>query len=162
MKRSAVISEDGLYRYELRRVWDPLKPLINFVLLNPSKADAQIDDQTVRRLIRFARTWGFGGIIVTNLYAYRSTNPRKLWDVIDPVGPENERYLKAAAQEADKVVCAWGANASLERAEDVRRLLLHARDGAFIPNVLYCFGKTKGLGPKHPLRLNSNTELRAM
>ena len=162
MKRSAVISEDGIYRYELRRVWDSTNPLINFVLLNPSKADAEINDATVRRLIGFAKLWGFGGMITTNLYAFRSTDPKKLWTVFDPVGPENERYLKNAALESTKVVCAWGANASLERAEDVRRLLLNRRDGIFIPNILYCFGKTKNGEPKHPVRLASNTELVVM
>lgn len=81
MIRSAVISKDGLYRYTLRRVWDESKPLLNFVLLNPSKADAETDDATVRRCIGFAKLWGFGGIVITNLYAYRSTDPKKLWRV---------------------------------------------------------------------------------
>ena len=159
MKSNAVISEDGLYRYSLSREWDHRKPAINFVMLNPSTANAEKDDATIRRCISFAALWGYGGLIVTNLYAYRSTEPRKLWSVIDPVGPENEKYLILLAHIAKKVVCAWGANAPLERAEDVRRILLATRAGLYTPNVLYCVGKTKNGEPKQPVRLAANTQL---
>lgn len=159
MKSAAIISEDGSYRYSLSREWDHRKPAINWVMLNPSTATAEKDDATIRRIINFSARWGFGGLIVTNLYAFRSTDPQKLWYCIDPVGPENDKYLILFAHKASKIVCAWGANATLERAEDVRRLLLSTRDGVHTPNVLYCLGKTKNGEPKHPVRLAANTQL---
>lgn len=172
MKSEAVISEDGIYRYSLSREWEHRKPAINWVMLNPSTATAEKDDATIRRIINFSARWGFGGLIVTNLYAFRSTDPKKLWNVIDPVGPSNDWYIKHAAQYSARVVCAWGANATLNRAEDVKRILKLARcfshkkdtapGGVDLKPALYCLGKTKNGEPKHPVRLRADTELVVM
>jgi hypothetical protein len=106
----ALLSDDGLYRFRLWRTWC-LRPgtarVVNFVMLNPSAADAARDDPTVRRCAGFARRWGFDGLTVTNLYALRAADPRRPWAAPDPVGPANDEHL-AEARAAALVVCAWG------------------------------------------------------
>jgi hypothetical protein len=83
---------------------------VNFVMLNPSTADAVQDDPPVRRCVAFARAWGYGGLVITNLYALRATDPGALWRAADPVGPDNEEYLRRHATRAALVVCAWGTH----------------------------------------------------
>jgi hypothetical protein len=87
---SAVFSPDETWRYELRRVWDPTRPSMAFVGLNPSTADARHDDPTVRRCINFAKRWGFGGLIMLNAFAFRAADPREMMAAADPVGPDND------------------------------------------------------------------------
>lgn len=100
MTGGAHLSACGAYRYALRRTWDPARPAALFVGLNPSTADAERDDPTTRRCVRFARDWGFGGLLVGNLFAYRATRPRDLRAAAEPVGPENDWWLAALAREA--------------------------------------------------------------
>jgi hypothetical protein len=107
--KSAILSDCGTYRYELRRTWDE-RPPVGWIMLNPSTADASEDDPTIRRCMAYARTWGHGGIVVRNLYALRSTDPRALKTHPNPVGPENARYLLRCAGDP-YTVCAWGNNA---------------------------------------------------
>lgn len=106
---SAEFSPCLRYRYFLRRIWDDAKPLCAWVMLNPSTADAQADDPTIRKCIGFSRKWGCGGIFVANLYAWRATEPDELLTVADPVGPDNERWLQQAAK-CGMVVLGWGAH----------------------------------------------------
>lgn len=106
--KGAVISGCKKYRYVLWRRWSPSKPLVNFVMLNPSKADAYADDPTIRRCIGFANGWGYGGIIVTNLYGYRATYPGDLHWVDNPIGEKNDEYIQTVAQQSPLIVCAWG------------------------------------------------------
>lgn len=150
--RTAVISECGRYRYELRRVWDPTGPLLEFIMLNPSTADASIDDPTIRRIAGsaerpgFARRWGYGGIVVRNLYALRATNPEVLLNYSgDAYGPRNDRYI--ADDAADCTIVAWGAHPATlsERATAVIEVL-----GFFRPR-LFCLGTNQNGSPKHPL-----------
>jgi hypothetical protein len=151
----AVFSDDGLYRYELRRTWGDGPPVL-WLMLNPSTADAVEDDPTVRRCMRFARAWErYGGIIVCNLFALRSTDPAGLQKVDDPVGPDNDKHIDGCAQEAGLVVCAWGNHGYYKgRAMDVSRRLIH--DGF----VLWCFGVSKhGCHPLHPLYLPKTSRL---
>lgn len=137
------------YRYELSRVWsmDP-KRFCMFVMLNPSTADAQLDDPTIRRCIGFAKSWGYDGLYVGNVYAYRSTDPKQLWAVDDPVGPENDACLKEMAHRCDLVVAAWGTNARLERIGCVLGALRYS-------NNVHYLELTKARQPKHPLYLKS-------
>ena len=90
----APITEDGKYRYYLTRVWDYKKPTLLFIMLNPSIADSNNDDPTIRRVVDFAEYWGYGGIYVGNLYAFRSTDPKGLLKTDDSKGPENEKNIK--------------------------------------------------------------------
>jgi hypothetical protein len=98
MHHSAISSPCRTYRYSLFRVWNPKFPSVMFVGLNPSTADEQEDDPTVRRCVGFARKWNFGGLILVNLFAYRSTDPAGLLEAEDPVGPGNDKHILASAR----------------------------------------------------------------
>src|SRR4028119_2392792 len=93
--RGAIFDPTRTYRYALWRTWDAARPPVAFVLLNPSTADARRDDPTIRRCANFARTWGFGGLEVVNLFAFRATHPTDLKCAADPVGPQNDVHLHA-------------------------------------------------------------------
>lgn len=147
MIRTASISEDGLYRYQLYREWDVNLPVILFVMFNPSTADGASDDPTIRRVINFAKSWGYGGLYVVNLFAFRSTNPKELQSASDPVGPENMNIIKALVSKTDRVVYAWG-NGHLEPAW-LRTLVC----------TPYCIQIGKNGVPKHPLFLRKDTPL---
>lgn len=98
---------DGAFRYTLWRTWTPGLPVCGWIMLNPSTADATTDDPTVRRCVGYARAWGFGGIVVRNLFALRATNPAALLDAPDPVGPGNDVWL-SRWDGVGRVVVAWG------------------------------------------------------
>lgn len=108
VSRSAHISKCGKYRYGLFRKWNDELPMVMFMMLNPSTADATKDDPTIRRCIAFAKSWGFGSLFVGNLFAYRATNPKELLTAIDPIGQFNAQWNELAAKDADMIVCAWG------------------------------------------------------
>src|SRR5687768_16866498 len=108
-KRGARFSACRTYRFELWRIWDEDGPKLNVIGLNPSTADENLDDPTIRRCIGFARDWGFGGLVMTNLFAYRSTDPKGLAAVDDPVGPNNDYHLEIAACSGTPLA-AWGAH----------------------------------------------------
>lgn len=154
VKRTAALSDCGAYRYRLIRHWGMDMPL-PFIMLNPSTADATVDDPTIRRCVGFARTLGYGGIGVWNLYAYRATKPADLWTADDPVGPENDRRLRNVLRWAHlqgvPVVAAWGAHAKPAR---VREVL--AMEGA---GNLRCLGLTKAGAPRHPLYVRADAPL---
>jgi hypothetical protein len=108
VKLSAQFSDDLKYRYTLERHWSPLVPPLIWILLNPSTADAFKDDPTIRRCIEFSINSGFGGCLILNLFAWRSTNPGGLLKVEDPVGPENDGYIKHWVAKKLSIVCGWG------------------------------------------------------
>ncbi|MCK0167854.1 DUF1643 domain-containing protein [Jannaschia sp. S6380] len=144
---TAVYSDDERYRFDLLRVWDADGGRINFVMLNPSTATELANDPTVERCERRARTLGFGAFRVTNIFAYRATDPRDMRACSDPVGgPANDAAIREAALWADRVVCAWGTHgAYLDRGAQVERLLR----GTGRP--LDTLGLSKDGHPKHPL-----------
>lgn len=154
VEKDAKISECGTYRYWLSRRWDD-RPLLGWVMLNPSTADASVDDATIRRLAGtekrpgFARRWGYGGIIVRNLFALRSTDPKALLIHPDPVGPENDDELALAAYKEPVTMLAWGANAPIERAKHVAQLLWHRSQ--IHGTRLAVLGWTRSGMPGHPL-----------
>lgn len=149
MKRDALISDCGQFRYSLTRVWDNALPRVVFVMLNPSTADALVDDATIRRCIAFAKVLGFGSLQVVNLFAYRATDPRDLKAAGYPVGEVNDDWIIQACSEADTVVCAWGANArGMTRADEVLQLI---RMWAWRSPV--ALSVTADGIPKHPLYL---------
>lgn len=146
----AILSDDGVYRYLLRRWWDPTVEAAKFIMLNPSTADASQDDPTIRRCMGFARRWGMGGLVVANLYALRSTDPRALWDHPDPVGPENDGYLRDILASPGPVIAAWGAHAKPDRVAEFFDL---AGDRSVL-----ALGRTKAGQPRHPLYLRSDLD----
>ena len=150
MERNATLDSTGVYRYSLWRGWSLSNPPIAFVLLNPSQANAYVDDPTLRRCIRFAQDWGYGSLEVVNLFALMSTDPRQLQVAADPIGSECDRYLLAAAAKAEQIVIAWGNWGRLhQRDRAVLRLL-----APYAP--LYCLGKNQTGQPCHPLYLQKN------
>lgn len=139
------------YRYGLERHWDRSGPTLLFVMLNPSKACAWVNDNTITRCIRYAREWGYGGFSVVNLFALIATDPRELRTAPDPIGPLNDSWIVSYAGASDRIVCAWGAHGCLDgRADAVLRLLDGFRDR------LYCLKETKAGYPCHPLRLSAD------
>ena len=135
------------WRYLLWRRWDASRPVANFLMLNPSTADELRLDPTCARARAYAEAWGYGALIVTNIFAWRSTDPKALRQVKDPVGPGNDAAIVRAARESQLVVCAWG-NHGLERSRRVRELL-----GEIDLHVL----KLTGAGePGHPLYLKKS------
>lgn len=154
LEAGATLSADGVYRYRLWRVWNPDAPTIVWVLLNPSTADGETDDPTVRRCVGFARSWHAGSITIVNLYAYRATDPRDLIRAvrsirIHPIGPENDEHIEQAVKSPGlaQVVCGWGTLPAIhrERARFVRAAICSWRG---IPK---CLGITKVGDPYHPL-----------
>lgn len=145
--QGATFSPDRVYRYLLWREWDQARTHCLFVMLNPSTADETQLDPTLRRCLRFAWDWGFGGFRVVNLFALRSTDPAGLSAVDDPEGPENDGHLVAAAQRAGKVIAGWGALGGYrDRQARVLQLLEpHAE--------IEALRLTRGGHPGHPLYL---------
>lgn len=140
------------YRYALSRTWGDGR-VVNFLMLNPSVADAWDDDPTIKRCVRYATDWGYSGIVVTNLFALRSTDPDALLCHPDPVGPDNDRHVAAVASAAGLVVCAWGSHAKA-RARAGTVLSILSTVGAS-PHALKF---TKDGSPCHPLRLLSSLQ----
>lgn len=151
----AVFSDCMTYRYALLRRLNKTIGLLEprpclFVMLNPSTANHEDDDPTIRRCKGFAERWNFGCLTVVNLFALRSTDPKKLYKYPDPVGPDNDKLIIESAKAAGHIVCAWGTHGALHgRGRKVLRMLEE-----FKPVHL---GLTKAGHPKHPLYLKSTT-----
>jgi hypothetical protein len=162
LQRDTILSPCRTYRYQLWREWQPTtdelilghyrqghEQGVVFIGLNPSTADETKDDQTIRKCIGFAKRWGYSAICMMNLFAYRSRFPKKLNEVADPIGPDNEYFLRRAA-EMPLVVAAWGKFPSFEwRASQVAQLFSN----------LKCLGHAKGGFPRHPLMVPYSREL---
>lgn len=176
IESSAHLSDDGVYRYALWRVWDKDKLILPWIMLNPSTADATADDPTIRRVMGFTRSWTpqelpgapYGGIVVLNLYAYRATEPRVLAapGTRDPVGPDNWRlfdwcmdayrrteFQMAVREDRDTrtlpVICAWGANARIVAGLEQDQTVLSWINAKGME--AWCLERTKEGHPKHPL-----------
>lgn len=154
LERDAVISDCGRYRYLLRRTWDHKLPRALFVMLNPSTADAEVDDATIRSCIRLSRALCYGSFEVVNLFAFRATDPRELKNNSDVIGPENDAAIEGAIGRCDVAICAWGAHQMAEsRGRNVRSILRSYRPAVF------SLGTTKAGHPKHPLYIKTGTKL---
>lgn len=150
IESSAIFSEDHVYRYELRKIWNPKKGWICWIMLNPSIADANIEDPTIRRCMGFAELWGYGGITVANAFAFKATDPKEMIAAQNPIGSENDYYIRKLSEEAALTVCGWGNLGTLfDRFHRVYYLLKDPK----------CLGLTKTGQPKHPLYLAKNTPL---
>jgi hypothetical protein len=145
----AVYSDCESYRYLLTRTWDPSGPKALFVMLNPSTATERQNDPTVERCERRARTLGYGAFRVTNIFAWRDTDPRLMRGASDPVGPDNDDAIAQSAIWADMIIAAWGTHgAHLARGPQVETLL---RGTARPVHVL---GLTQAGHPQHPLYIS--------
>lgn len=152
IQTGATFSSCRTFRYTLWRIWNPNIPPLLCILLNPSTADETNNDPTVERCQRRAITGGFGGIFIGNAFALRSTDPNRLYEVQDPVGPDNNKALESMAKEAGLVVCGWGTHGNLlGRGDSLRKLL------SSIPVKLHCLGQNKDGTPKHPLYIGYKT-----
>ncbi|MCQ8116141.1 DUF1643 domain-containing protein [Methylomonas rosea] len=144
MKMSAVFSQCRTYRYLLTRRWDKRKYFAMFIGLNPSTADENNDDPTIRRCIQYAKDWGYGGLIMANLFAFRATDPSVMMKADNPIGPDNDYWLRDATSRAGIVVAAWGVHGKLlERNMHVLNM---------VPGLHY-LRLTKNGHPGHPLYL---------
>lgn len=153
-RSGAVISDCGRYRYVLTRHWLRGEGSVAFVMLNPSTADATIDDPTIRRCMGFAQRWGFGSLSVVNLYGLRATDPSALADADDPIGPDNDDWLHETGWTADEVVLAWGAHRfAVKREREAVELLSRGRG-----ERLKCLGLSANGHPRHPLYLRGDAE----
>ncbi|HEV2430690.1 MAG TPA: DUF1643 domain-containing protein [Burkholderiales bacterium] len=144
----AVFSRCRRWRYLLWRCWDESKPVANFLMLNPSTADERKLDPSCTRARNYAERWGFGAVVITNIFGWRATDPEEMKSVKDPVGRSNDAAIVEAAREANLLVCAWGNHgAHLNRSEAVLELLRTARIRMHVLRV-------NGAGyPAHPLYL---------
>lgn len=150
---NAAFSPCGLFRYSLTRNWAGTDhDRVCFIMLNPSTADADKDDPTIRSCVRIARNFA-GSLCVVNLFAYRATDQRKLLYARDPIGPENNKYIREAVRDSDLVFAAWGVERPLykPRAAAVRAMLLA------LGKEIYCLGITKDGYPRHPLFVAGTT-----
>jgi hypothetical protein len=144
MKMDAVFSPCGRYRYVLWRTWDDSKPHAMMILLNPSIADSERDSKTSKRCIEFAKSWGYGGLCIGNLFAYRSQNKAMIKKVQDPIGPNNDAWLLKLSEAAAVVVAGWGNEGYyMNRARHVSSLVKN----------LSCLRITENGQPQHPLYL---------
>lgn len=147
----ALFSPCRQYRYTLNRVWNEKGARLMWILLNPSTADESRDDPTIRRCIGYSMNAGYGGMVLMNLFAWRSTWPLTLLEVPDPVGPENDGLTGVYSQAGYDVVCAWGNvhKGLASRPPAVLRILRDA--GA----AVYYLRLTAAGNPAHPLYLPS-------
>lgn len=159
ISKSAVLSECKRYRYRLYRSWSD-GPFVVFLMFNPSTADAEIDDPTIRKCIGFAKRWGYSGLTVVNLFAFRSTNPKAISNMLyaDAVGPENDANILTACATAGEVVFSWGCGLHMrghgDRPKRVERMIR-----SNYPDLkISCLGRGKDDHPRHPLMLGYSTE----
>ena len=153
MERNAVYSEDRKYRYMLVRLWDRSRPKCVFIGLNPSTANELLNDPTVHRCQKYASEWGYGGLQMLNIFAFKATNPKKMLAAHDPVGEENDDWLSKICRSAGIVICAWGTHGGhrdrhLEVIQNLKELKV----------PLHCLGTTTKGFPKHPLYLKSDAK----
>jgi hypothetical protein len=145
VKMGAVLDEEN-HRYILTRTWDESTPSASFAMLNPSKADHRLNDPTILRCMRFAWLWGYGGIVVVNLFGFRTSKPRELLalDYAAAVGEQNDRYISQAVAETTLTVVSWGNDGAWnDRDRDVLDLIrAHTKP--------MCLGLTKYNMPLHP------------
>jgi hypothetical protein len=152
VESGAIFDATGDYRYTLWREWDERRSRVAIVMLNPSVADEMQNDPTIRRCIEFARSWGYGSVEIVNLFAYCTPYPKELSNATEPIGIENDRYLRQASNRSRGLVFAWG-NWGYLRSRDRQVCKLLARVER------YCLGLTRTGQPRHPLYLPRDTQL---
>ena len=150
INKTANFSSCHKYRYSLSRIWDKKKKFVLFIGLNPSTADEDMDDPTIRRCSGYAQNWGYGGFMMVNLFAYRTTFPSNLKKVKCPIGIENDKYILKLSKKADITVAAWGDNGNLYNRD--KQVL------SLVPNLV-CLKINKSGQPAHPLYLKKDLKV---
>ncbi|MGH2444150.1 MAG: DUF1643 domain-containing protein [Chloroflexota bacterium] len=145
MHRDATLDVTGAYRYLLIRSWDSELPCLCWILLNPSTADPTRDDPTIRRCISFSAAWGYGTLRVVNLFGFRSCRPAGLRTAADPVGPENELFVRSAIDASDASIVGWGVHGAFRTRDQAVNSMLESGT--------LCLGRTQEGHPRHPLYL---------
>lgn len=153
--KGAVISPCSRYRYQLARSWPGTGGTVCFVMLNPSTADANLDDPTIRRCIGFVQRLGGAKLLVVNLYAYRSTDPKMLAEQQDPEGEDNQHWIDLAVRDSQTVIAGWGV-LKPPLPQSIRRRIERLRARA---DKIWCLGKTKDGHPRHPLYVKADQPL---
>ena len=150
--KSANFSDCRKYRYLLTRTWNEKKGSVFFVMLNPSTADENYNDPTISRCMKFAESWGYGGILIGNLFAYRATKPKEMMAAKDPIGDMNDFFLKQYSKfHTSLTVAAWGNYGSfMDRDKDILKILKNP----------HCLIMTKSGQPGHPLYLKGDLKPR--
>jgi hypothetical protein len=152
--RSAVISSCGLYRYHLYRQVGDGGPVVTFIMLNPSRADREVDDPTIRKVMGFCRRWDCGELHVVNLFAFCATRPADLQHAVDPVGPENRDWVRQSVALAcdGLVICAWGRHGTFMGQDEI---VLGWIADLCRPT---CLGMTRDGHPRHPLYVSYSAQ----
>lgn len=155
MIRTATISFCGLYRYDMTREWSDGGRTVCWVMLNPSTADADVDDPTTKRCIAFSQREEFDRLVVVNLYAYRTAYPAQLYEQPEALrhGDNNADWIRKHIAGADMVIAAWGNVVRFSRRHTI------AHEAHELGKPLRCLGRTKSGAPRHPLYLNAATPL---
>ena len=153
MDNKCIFSPGRSFRYTLIHEWDPSKGAVMFIGLNPSTADETKLDPTLTRCVNFAKRWGYGSMYMTNIFAYRATDPKRMLYISNPVGEDNDKYLVETAKKSDLIVAAWG-NHGLHRDRHMAVM------GLLADFEIKCLDITKAGQPKHPLYVRADQELR--
>lgn len=162
----AVISECGIYRYTLTRQWGD-GPCVAFLMFNPSVANAEISDATVRKCIGFSKRWGYGRLIVLNLFAIRNRDPKAVGRMgLDAVGPLNDYWINEYVKECREVICAWGCGEHFRASKHSGLTSLDYRPTSLLRNLraahpdlpFMCLGYREDKHPRHPLMLSYETQ----
>lgn len=158
IKKSAVIDSTGEYRYRLGRWWGSNKSnFVNFILLNPSTADGDLDDPTVKACVALTKSQRvrYDGLVITNLFAFRATNPRVMRACPLPHGKANDKHILRVAKDAKAIVVAWGNRGThCHRDREVLELIRPYK------KKLFCLGLTKIGQPRHPLYVRRGTRFK--
>ena len=153
MQMSAQFDSSGRYRFSLHRLWRETGEIATIIMLNPSTADHLRNDPTIARCIQLARFWGFAGINVVNLFAYRTSSPAHLRQIRRPVGKDNDSHIRKNAESSGTIILGWG-NHGAWRSRD--REVVELLQG----HELLCIGTTKSGQPRHPLYAPGTIKLR--
>lgn len=155
----AAYSPDMKYRYLLYRSWSDEIPRkrVCFVMLNPSTATESENDPTIRKCVKYADRWGYGGLSIVNLFALRSTDPARLYTHADPVGERNLHMIETSAAWDKEVILAWGAHGSLKAKHRVDSFGVQVAD-MLRPYSPKCLAVTSKGHPGHPLYLKDSLD----
>lgn len=157
----ASFSNDDKYRYKLGRIISEGRKSVLWIMLNPSTANAFILDPTLRKCREFSKRWGYNIMLVGNVFAYRSTDPKGLYKIKDPLGKENKKAIEEMALDYNNsecdIICGWGQEKIVDKyKKQINDMLLPFA----MEKMLYCLGTNKNGSPKHPLYLPYTTKLR--